>query len=154
MDQVTAVCLTCLMVVNSVLRERIDKKDFVEVSVGVVKRLVKDNKELLTLMKGNSIDLKRVRQADKNIMQGIFVKFKNYIKMLHLQGKVLWRSAYDIPPDCLLNMDEIATNSHNDCKRLIADKLHLGRLFQEVNAGDNKMPMHISLCITSQPKGK
>ena len=62
---------TCLMVVNSVLRERIDEKDFVEVLVGFMMRLVKENKELLTLMKDNSIDSKHFCQADKNNMQGL-----------------------------------------------------------------------------------
>ena len=74
--------------------------------------------------------------------------------MLHLQGKVLWRSVYDILLDCLSNMEKIATNAHNHYKRLYAEKLHLGRLFQEVNAVDNKMPMNISLYIISQLKGK
>ena len=44
-------------------------------------------------------------------------------------------------------MDEIATNAHNHRKKLIADKLHYGRLFQKVNAGDNKMPF-ISVCAS------
>ena len=145
---------TCLDVVNSILLERIEEKDFVPVTRGVVRRLIERNKELLTLMKGNSIDPKRVRQADENVMEGLFVKVNNYIKLLHSEKKVPWESASDIPPECMSNMDEIATNAHNHRKKLIADRLRLGRLFQEANAGDNKMPMHISLCITSKPCGK
>ena len=100
-------------------------------------------------MKGNSIDPKRIRQADEAVMQALFVKVDCYVKILNNQGNIPWRSASDVPPDCISNMDEIATNAHNHQKKVIADKLHLGRLFQEVNAGNNKMPMHISLCITS-----
>ena len=55
---------TCLEVVNSILLERIEEKDFVPVTRGVVQRLIERNKQLLPLMKGNSIDQKRVRQAD------------------------------------------------------------------------------------------
>ena len=50
---------TCLTVANSILTERIDKKDFVPVTRRVVRQIIKNNKELLTLMKGNSIDPKR-----------------------------------------------------------------------------------------------
>ena len=89
---------TCLEVVNSILLERIEEKDFVPVTRGVVRRLIERNKELLTLMKGNSIDPKRVRQADENVMEGLFVKVNNYIKLLHSEKKVPWESASDIPP--------------------------------------------------------
>ena len=87
-------------------------------------------------------------------MQALFVKVDCYVKIFNNQGKILWRSVSDVPPDCISNMDKVATNAHNHRKKVIADRLHFGRLFQEVNASDNKMPMHISLCITSQPTGK
>ena len=145
---------TCLTVANSILEERIDKKDFVPVTRGVVRRVITNNKELLTLMKGNSIDPKRARQADESVMEALFVKLENYVKILHNQGKVPWASASDIPAKNQSNMDEIATNSHSHRKKIIADKLRLGRLFQEANAGDSKMPMHISMCITSKPCGE
>ena len=50
---------TCLTVGNSILTERIDKKDFVPVARGVVRQIMKNNKELLTLMKEKSIYPKR-----------------------------------------------------------------------------------------------
>ena len=105
-------------------------------------------------MKGNSIDPKRVIQADEAVLEALFVKVDNYIKILHSQGKVPWKNASKIPSSSQSNMDKIATNAHSHCKKIIADKLHCGRIFQEVNAGDNKMPMHILLCITIQPSGK
>ena len=145
---------TCLLVANSFLHERIEEKDFVPVTRGVVRRLIKKNSELLTLMKGNLIDPKRARQADETVLEALFVKVDNYIKILHSQGKVPWKSASKIPLSSQSNMDEIATNAHSHHKKIIADKLHLGRFFQEVNAGDNKIPMHISLCIMSQASGK
>ena len=87
-------------------------------------------------------------------MEALFVKLENYVKILHNQGKVPWASASDILAKNQSNMDEIATNFHSHCKKMIADKLCLGRLFQEANAGDSKMPMHISMCITSKPCGE
>ena len=145
---------TCLDIVNNILSARIEEKYFVPVTRKVVKRIMSENRYLLTLIKGNSIDPKRVSQADEDVMHALFVKFDNYIKILHSENKVEWKDASTIPPDCISNMDEIATNAHNHRKKLIADKLHYGRLFQEVNAGDNKIPFHISMCITSKPKGK
>ena len=65
-----------------------------------------------------------------------------------------WECASDIPLECMSNMDDIAMNAHNHHKKLIVNKLNLGRLFQEANAGDNEMPIKISLRITSKPCGK
>ena len=145
---------TCLSVVNSILKQRIDEKDFVEVTRGVIRRIIKSRKDLLTLMKGNSIDPKRARQAKVDVRDALFVKIDNFIKMLHSQGKVPWKSFADVPAHCINNMDEIATNAHDHRKKIIAIKNHLGRLYQEVNAGDNKMPFHITVCITSKGTGK
>ena len=145
---------TCLIVANSILEERIDKKDFVPVTREVVRRLIQNNKELLTLMKENSIDPNRAWQADESVMEALFAKLENYVKTLHNQGKVPWASASDIPAKNQSNMDKIATNSHSHCIKLIADKLCLGRLFQEANSGDSKMSMHISMCITSKAWGE
>ena len=145
---------TCLRVVNGILSMRIDEKNFKPVTRGVVSRLIKANKDLLGLVKGNSIDPKRVRQATKDVRNALFVKLDNYVKMLHSQGKVPWESAHDVPPEDWNNMDEIATNAHDHRRKIIAAKNRLGRLFQEVNAGDNKMPFHITLCIVTKASGK
>ena len=145
---------TCLRVVNGILQQRVDEKDFLEVTRIVVSRILTKHDELLCLMKGNSIDPKRVRQADVNVRNALFVKLESFIKLLCSQGKIPWQSFADIPAHCMSNMDEIATNAHDHRKKVIADKLRLGRLFQEVNSGDNKMPFHITVCITSTPTGK
>ena len=145
---------TCLLVVNSVLSERIESKYFKPVTRGVVSRLIKENSDLLKLTKGNSIDPKRVRQADADVRNALFVKLDNFVRLLHSQGKVPWKSFAEVPGDCMANMDKIATNAHDHRKKLIAARSRLGRLFQEVNSGDNKMPFHISICITTTPNGK
>ena len=145
---------TCLRFVNGIIQERVDKKDFLEVTRIVVSRILKTNDELLCLMKGNSIDPKRFRQADVDVRNALFVKLENFIKLLYNQGKIPWKSVSEIPLHCMSNMDKIATNAHDHRKKVIADKLRLGRLFQEVNSGDNKMPFHITVCITSTPSGK
>ena len=145
---------TCLDIVNCILRQRVDDIYFTEVTKGVVQRIIKSNKKLLTLVKGNSIDPKRVRQADEDVRDALFVRVDSYVKMLHSQGKVPWKSAAEVPADRWNNMDEIATNAHDHRKKVIAAKQHLGRLYQEVNSGDNKMPFHITVCIISRGNGE
>ena len=145
---------TCLDVINTILSERINQKDFDEVTRDVVRRLLKKNEQLLNLCKGNLIDPARVRQADEDVMQSLFVKLDNMVKLLHTQGKVLWKSFADVPAASIYNMDEVATNCHHHRKKMIATKTLLGRLFQECGSGDNKMPIHITLAITSCATGK
>ena len=79
---------TCLDVTNSILCEGITEKVFVPVMRSVVKQIIDKNKDFLTLMKGNSIDPKQVRQANKAVMQELFVKFYCYMKILNNQGWV------------------------------------------------------------------
>ena len=145
---------TCVMVVNSILSERIDMMHFTPVTRGVVSRIIKANSDLLKLTRGNSIDPKRVRQADTDVRDALFVKLENFIKFLYQQGKIPWKSFSEIPPEYIYNMDEVATNTHDHRKKVIACKLDLGRLYQEVIGGDSKMPFHITVCITSRADGK
>ena len=77
---------TCLDVTNSILCEGIAEKVFVPVMRSVVKQIIDKNKDVFTLMKANSIDPKQVRQADKALMQELFVKFYCYVKILNNQG--------------------------------------------------------------------
>ena len=84
----------------------------------------------------------------------MFVRLENMVKLLYSQGKIKWQSFAEIPPENMSNMDEVATNLHDHRKRLIASILHLGRLYQEVNGGDSKMPFHITVALTSKPNGK
>ena len=76
---------TWLTVSNCVLPEHVDKKYFVPMARAVVKWLIKNNEELLTLMKGNSIDPKHIQQEDEYSMEVFFVKLDNYVKILHNQ---------------------------------------------------------------------
>ena len=144
---------TCLEMVNDVLKVRIEEKEFEAVSRGVVNRLIARNKELLGMFSGNALDQARARQANVDVRDAMFVKLDLYIKFLHAQGKVPWKCWADVPPECISNMDEVATNCHAHRKKLIGNSYNLGRLFQEL-CGDSKMPFHITLCITTQPTGK
>ena len=74
---------TCLLVVNSILSERIESKYFKPATRGVVSRLIRDNCELLKLTKGNSIDHKRVCQADVDVRNALFVKLDNFVRLLY-----------------------------------------------------------------------
>lgn len=64
---------TCLQVVNTILSERIDVKDFQEVTAGVVTHLLRDNADLLCIAKGNSIDTKCVQQANEDVRNALFL---------------------------------------------------------------------------------
>ena len=149
---------TCLVVVNSILARRIDTVDFVPVCVGVVIRIISRNSELLRLVRGNSIDPKRVRQADQDVRNAMFVKLDNMIKLLHNQGKVPWSSLAEVPGDCLSNMDKLAVNAHSHRKKVIAPVSSYldekGRLYQETSSGDSKMPFHITIALTTTANGK
>ena len=145
---------TCLNVVNAILAERIELKNFMPVTRGVVKQIILENSDLLRLTKGNSIGPKRVRQADSDVRDAMFVKLESFVKLLHGQGKIPWKSFADIPAKNISNMDEVATNTHDHRKKVIACKLDLGRMFQEVLGGDSKMPFHITICVTTRADGK
>ena len=148
---------TCLLIVNQILAKRIEVGEFVPVTSKVVLRIMTRNHQLLRLVKGNSIDPKRVRQADEDVKMAMFVKLDHMIKLLHSQGKVPWKSFGEVPPECLYNMDELAVNAHNHRHRIIApvsDYFEGGRLYQETGAGDNKMPFHVTIALTTCAKGK
>ena len=116
--------------------------------------LIKNNADLLKLSKGNSIDPARVRQADSDVMMALFVKLDDMVRLLYSQGKVPWKSFAKVPAKNIYNMDKVATNCHDHRKKMIAWKSLSGRLFQECCSGDNKMPRHITLAITSCADGK
>ena len=93
----------------------------------------------------------------------MFVRLESFIKLLYSQGKVKWPSFKDIPAENVSNMDELAVNAHDHRHKIIAPVsdvlaaegigLRKGRMYQETSAGDNKMPMHVTLALTSQPNG-
>ena len=153
---------TMLDAVNLIIKKRIEDRDFVPVTRGVVDRIVASNKALRKL-RGNSIDPKRVRQATTDVRNAMFVRLESFIKLLYSQGKVKWPSFKDIPAENVSNMDELAVNAHDHRRKIIAPVsdvlaaegigLRKGRMYQETSAGDNKMPMHVTLALTSQPNG-
>ena len=144
---------TCLEVINSIINCRIDG-DFVECTRKVVSNLLKENSKLLTLLKGNSIEPARVRQADEDVRDALFIKLNNYIGLLNKMGYCDWKSWTDVPPDNISNMDELSTNAQDHWKRLIALVNLCGRLFQLTPEGDSKMPMHITMVLVTKPIGK
>ena len=148
---------TCLLLVNQILAKIIDAKEFVPATLSVVTRIMLSNHQLLHLVKGNSINPKRVRQADVDVKMAMFVKLDSMIKLLHSQGNVPWKSFGEVPPECLYNMDELAVNAHNHRHRIIApvsDYFEGRRLYQETGAGDNKIPFHVTIALTTCAKGK
>ena len=95
---------TLLDAVNNILKRRIEEKDFVPVNIGVVNRIMAKNKTICKL-KGNSIDPKRVRQANVDVRNAMFVWLESFVKLLYIQGKIKWPSFMDIPAENISNMD-------------------------------------------------
>ena len=87
------------------------------------------------------------------MLQPLFVKLDNMVCMLHSQGKAPWKSYAEVPAESISNMDKVTMNAHNQQKKVIAAQTLLGPLFQECSSGDNKMPFHISLVVTSNATG-
>ena len=81
-------CKTCLLVVNAILSKRISAAEFTPVGIGKVKRIVARNSDLLCLVRGNLIDPKHVPQTDTDVLNAMFVKLDNMVKLLYKQGKV------------------------------------------------------------------
>ena len=107
---------TCLDLVNEILKTRVEIKEFQDVTRGVVNRLIAKNNDLLDLFSGNSIDASRVRQANVDVRDAMFVKLDNYIKFLYAAGKVTWKCWAEVPPWAMSNMDEVATNCQDHRK--------------------------------------
>ena len=81
--------------------------------------IIAANSDLLRLVRGNSIDPKRVCQADPDVRNSMFVKLENYIKFLHAQGKIPWASFVDAPAKKMSNMDKLVVNAHDHRKKVI-----------------------------------
>ena len=107
----------CLDIVNAILSRRNVQKHFWPVCRGVVCCIIAANSDLLCLVRGNSIDPKRVRQADTEVRNSMFVKIENYFKFLHTQGKIPWESFVDMPAKNMSNMDKLAVNAYDHRKK-------------------------------------
>ena len=78
---------TFLDVVNSILYENIDRKQFNPTMRGVVNQSILANSGLLNLTEGNLIDPKCMRQVGADVWNALLLRFENVIKILHCQGK-------------------------------------------------------------------
>ena len=105
------ICKTsCLEMISAVVSSRNDSKDYIKLIVKLPNGILRNNKILLKLILGNAIDPARVRQANKNVRDSVFVKMDNYIKLLYSMGKVPLSSFDNIPKENIYNMDQLATN--------------------------------------------
>ena len=76
-----------LQVCNEIVAQRIEMKDFVPVTRGIVTRIILKNKDLLRLIRGNSIDPKRAQQENVDVRNVMFVRLENMVKLLYSHGK-------------------------------------------------------------------
>ena len=140
--------------INAVLSSRVEKKHFQEATMSVVDRLLKNHKDLISLMHGNAIDAARVRQAKEEVRNSFFVKLELYTQLLHKMKKIPWKTFADVPSANIFNMDEIATDTSKHRRKIIGNVSKLGRIFQLTPEGDGRMPFHITICLTTTATGK
>ena len=101
----------CLDVITAILQTKIEQKDFVYPSMMVLDRILKNNKDLVNLLKGNAIDPAQVQQADINVRDAVFTKIGNYIRLLYKTEKLPWETFGQISKENIYNMDEMATET-------------------------------------------
>ena len=144
----------CLDIINSVLKSRIDYKDFNLATMSVLDLLLKKNKYLVKLLSGNAIEASRVRQADEEVRDAFFVRLELYTQLLFKMKMISWRTFSDVPSDNKYNMDELATDTSNHRRKIVGSVTRLGRMFQLTPEGDGRMPFHITICLTTNNSGK
>ena len=145
---------SCLKMINTVIKSRVEDKDFIPVTMTVLDNLLKKNSTILGLISGNTIDPARVRQADENVRDTEFIKLENYISLLFAMNKVPWCIYAEIPKENLYNIDEVATNCYNHRRKIIYRASRLGRAFEMTPGGDGHMPYHITPCLMSCANGE
>ena len=139
----------CLEIIFTVMSCRISSNDIDKPMIRVLNCILNMNKSLLKLINGNAIDPARVRKANKNIRNSVFIKKDNYIKLLHSMEKVPWRSFDEVPQQNIYNMDEIAIDSSGHPQQIVGQYGSLGQAFQITLEGEVRMPFHITICISS-----
>jgi hypothetical protein len=100
-----------------------------------------------------SIDPLRVAQANSKTRESMFVKLNNYVELLHEMGLISESTYSDFEDSQIFNMDEMAMNTTKARQKVISAK-GKSRLFQETVEGDNRMPRHLSVALTTCANGK
>jgi hypothetical protein len=92
------------------------------------------------------IDPQRAKRASKEAQDVMFTKLDCYVKLLHAEGKVTWKSACHVPQEAIYNMDKVGTDTTKHRATVIVDAEAMVRLFQITPEGDGKVNMHHDSC--------
>ena len=143
----------CLDIITSVLKIRQPAMESIAPTTSVVNLMIKKNNDIIQLVHGNAIDPARIRQATEEVRDAEFYKIEKFIEMLFKMGLIPWKTYKDIPNRNLYNADEVATNTYDHRRKVIASATEMGRVFQITPGGDGRMPFHITSMITSCATG-
>ena len=144
-----------LELINLVLMDRKDSREYVPATLKTVDGLISRNKRLKNaLVSAGSLDPARAAQASTETRDSMFTKLENYVVLLHELGICKEKSYCEFKSSCLYNMDECALDTTRRKKKIICSAEEVHRLFHITPEGDGKMNIHITLALTSRADGK
>ena len=111
--------------------------------------MIRNHKEIVQLVHGNTIDPARIFQASEEVRDSEFYNIEKYVELLHKMGKLPWKTYKDIPKHNIYNADKVATNTYDHRWKVIGSATQMGCAFQITPGGDGRIPFHITSMITS-----
>ena len=142
-----------LSMIDDHIHEKIDARDAVECSEKVLRAILSRNKEI-KIGSAGSLDPQRAKKATKDTRDAVFTKLDTYIRNLNAMELVTWKSYSEVPTDSIYNMDEVGTDTIKHRSKIICDTNTTIRHYCQTNAGDGKLNMHITACLTTRADGK
>ena len=139
-----------------IINERInfgeDGRFTTDVTEKIYRTIVKRNPKVMKIISACSIDPLRARKATKATRDQAFAKLDAFVRNLHSQGRIPWKSAAEVPLEVWYNMDEVGTDTTKHRNKVIAPSTIM-RLFAQTPEGDGKMNMHVTAFVTTRGDG-
>ena len=142
-----------ISMIDEHIHEKVDARDAVECSEKVLRAILNWNKDIKMGLAG-LLDPQRAKKATKDTRDTVFTKLDAYLQNLNTMKLVSWESYRDVPAEAIYNMDEVGTDTTKHQSKIICDAATTIRHYCQTNAGDGKMNMHITTCLTTLADGK
>ena len=144
-----------LDLINLILLEKSDKRQFVPATMKTVDGLIKRHQDLNTRLSNASLlDPACASQACEETRDSMFTKLDNYVLLLHELSICKEKSYSEFKSNSIYNMDECALDTTKRSKKIVCSKDGVKRLFVITPEGDGKMKLHISLALTTRADGE
>lgn len=138
-------------IINARINWEEDARFTTDCSDKVYRNICERYPDMMKVVAAAGIDPARANKANTFTRDQVFSKFDAFIRNLHSQNRVPWKSAAEIPNCKLHNMDEVGTDTTKHRGKVIAPA-NLIRLFARTPEGD-RMNMHVTACVTTQGNG-